>query len=233
MKKIGLVLFLLTLAAGVLISNLFSLGRVSGEAFDISLKFGSTKGSGNIVREARNVSGFRGVDVGGVFQVEITAQKEFSVEVEADDNLLPMITTEVRGGILHIHTNKKISTGNPLRVRISAPDLEQLEVSGAANVSMKDLNNANLVVDSSGASKVQIVGVTKRLEMDVSGATRVEASELKAVDARIEASGASNVQVNVSGELKADASGASKIAYTGSPSNVQNKTSGASSVHPK
>ncbi|MBK6724507.1 MAG: DUF2807 domain-containing protein [Acidobacteria bacterium] len=78
------------------------------------------------------------MDASGVFQVEIVAQKDFSVEVEADDNLLEFIKTEVRHGALHLETTRKLSTSNPIRVRISAPDIEAIESSGAANIVVTD-----------------------------------------------------------------------------------------------
>ena len=233
MKKIGIMLFLVTLAVGLVLSNVFSFGRASSNFFNFSLNFKGVKGSGNAATEHRDLADFQAIDVGGVFQVEITAQKDFAVEVEADDNLIGLIRTEVRGGVLHINTEKKISTRNPIRVRISAPDIERLDVSGAAKVTVDNLKNSSFTVDSSGASKIVLAGESSKLNIDVSGATKVDAENLRSETALVEASGACHVSVNVTGELKTDASGASKIVYTGSPANVIEKSSGASSVRSK
>lgn len=230
MKKIGFCIFAGALVVGLVVSNLFSFGRVSDKFFNFNFSFKGEKGSGRMASEVRDLSGFKSIDVGGVFHVEITAQKDFAVEVEADDNLLQFIRTEVRNGSLHIETEKRLSTSNPIRVRIYAPDIDNLDVSGAANVAIKDLKNTGLTIDSSGASKIKVAGETGKLTIDVSGATEVNASNLKTENANVEASGASAIDVNVSGELTADASGASKINYSGSPRNVQKKTSGASKV---
>ena len=186
-----------------------------------------------MVTEKRDVAGFTAVDVGGVFKVEIIAQKDFAVEIEADDNLLPFITTEVEGGVLKIKTEKRITSHNPIRIRISAPNIEKIKSSGASNVTIANLKNSTLSIDSSGASKIYVEGETSKLTIDVSGASKINAENLKAVDANIEASGACHVDVNVSGELKSDASGASRIVYSGTPTNIQKKTSGASRVSPK
>jgi len=233
MKKAGLIIFATALIVGLIVSNLFSFGRVSDKFFNFSLNFKGVKGSGQTAADARGLSGFKAVDVGGVFEVEITVQKDFSVEVEADDNLLQFVTTEVRGGTLHIGMDKKVNTSNPLRIRISAPDIDHLDVSGAANVTVNDLKNTGLSVDSSGASKIKIAGETAKLTIDVSGATKVDAENLKAENASVEASGASHIDVNVTGRLTADASGASKISYSGSPTSVEKKASGASKVSPR
>jgi hypothetical protein len=233
MKKIGIMIFVVALVVGLVVTNMFSFGRVTGSFFNFSLGFGGVHGSGNVATDKRSVSGFRGVEVGGVFQVEITAQKDFGVEVEADDNLLPLIRTEVVDGVLKIETERRLSTSNPIRVRVYAPDIDKLEISGVANVTVNDLKNSGLSVDSSGASKIKIAGVTDKLTIDVSGATKIDAESLTAVNASIDASGASHVNVNVTGELRTDLSGASKVVYSGTPTNIEKKTSGASSVSQK
>jgi hypothetical protein len=233
MKKIGIMLFLVTLAVGLVISNLFSFGRASSSFFNFSFNLKGVKGSGNSATEVRDLKGFQAVDVGGVFQVEITAQKDFAVEIEADDNLMGLIRTEIRDGVLHIETEKKISTRNPIRVRISAPDIDRLDVSGAAKVTVDNLKNSSITVGSSGASRILLGGESSKLNIDVSGATKVDAENLRAGSATVEASGACRVSVNVTEEIMANASGASKITYTGSPKNIIERASGASSVRSK
>lgn len=233
MKKIGIMVFVVALVIGVTVGSIFSFGKSSGRFFNFSFNFKGVKGSGNTATDARNASGFKGVDVGGVFQVEITAQKEFGVEVEADDNLLQYIKTDVRNGVLYIETSKKIAPIGPIRVRVNAPEIEHLDVSGVANVTANDIKASEFGIDSSGASKVKVSGEAGTLTVDVSGATKIDAENFQVGDANIDASGASGVTLNVSGELKADASGASKILYTGTPSRVVKSTSGGSRVSPK
>ncbi len=233
MKKIGILIFVVALVAGVTLANITSYGKASGNFLKFSMNFGAERGSGNVASEKRDVSGFKSVDVGGVFQVEIVAQKEFSVEVLADDNLLPLIRTSVDGNTLHIDAERRISPSSPIHIRISAPDIEKLQVSGVANVTMSDVKNSTLAVDTSGASKIAITGETAKLTIDVSGASKIDAENLKAIDASIDASGASKINVNVSGELKSDLSGASKVTYTGTPTNIVTKKTGASGVSPR
>ncbi|MBK8302740.1 MAG: DUF2807 domain-containing protein [Chloracidobacterium sp.] len=233
MKKIGILIFVAALVIGLVVSNMFSFGRATGNFFNFSLNFKGVKGSGNMSAEDRSISGFHGIDVGGVYQVEITAQKEYSVRIEADDNLLPLIQTEVNDGILKIESERRISPKSKIRIIIGAPNIDKLEVSGVANVTLNDLKNSDLTIDSSGASKIKLTGETAKLTVDVSGATKIDAETLTAGNANIEASGACNVTVNVSGELRADASGASRIIYGGSPTNIIKDTSGASKVSPK
>ena len=231
MKKLGIIIFVVALILGVVFSNLFSFGKASARFFNIS--FNAVAGSGVAATETRNLSDFTGIDVGGVFQVEVTAGKEFSVTVEADDNLLPYVKTEVRDGVLRISSNERLKSSTQIRVRVSAPEIESINASGASKVSVADLSSSELRVDTSGASKVNMAGETATLTIDVSGASNIDAANLKAENATVDASGASKVEVFVTGKLVSEASGASKIAYSGNPTSVTKDTSGAGKVSQK
>jgi hypothetical protein len=234
MKKIGIIIFIIALFIGLIFANIFSFGKTSARFFNFKFSIGSEKGSGNVAKETRNAMDFSQVDVdGGIFQVEITAQKDFAVEVEADDNLLPLIETEVRGNVLKIKSSKRIESRNPIIVRISAPNIEDLDASGASKVNLTNLSNENLQIHTSGASKVKVEGTTANLEIKVSGASKIEAENLQSENVSVKASGASNVSVSVSGDLKVNASGASNVSYSGTPKNLDRKTSGASNVRQK
>ncbi len=234
MKKVGIIIFIAALVVGVVVANVFSFGSVSAESFNPSfLNFSfkrGVKGSGNIATDTRNIRDFKSIDVSGVFNVEIVAQKDFGVVVEADDNLIPLIKTEVRDGVLEISTDERIKSKSRMTVRISAPNIEKIEASGATKVSLSEVMNSSLTIDTSGASKINVSGKTDLLNIDVSGASKIDAENLAVANAVVDASGASKVMVNVSGELKADCSGASSVEYSGTPSNIEQKTSGASKV---
>ncbi|HEY8563330.1 MAG TPA: head GIN domain-containing protein [Pyrinomonadaceae bacterium] len=233
MKKIGFIFFIAAIIIGVTFANFFSWGKASARIFNFSVNFGGVQGTGSLRSEKRNVAGFKSIEAGGIFEIEIVAQKEFSVEVEADDNLLQYIRTEVNGGTLEISTDKRISPKNAIRVRIAAPDVESLRVSGASKLSLTNLKNDSLRIEASGASKLIVDGVTKNLEIELSGASKIEAESLKAENVNVDASGASSASVNVAADLKADLSGASNVTYTGNPRNLEKSTSGASSVRGK
>lgn len=222
MKNLSLLVFAAALAIGL--------------AFSISCGFSSLRGvqgSGTAKTETRTVGNFTKIDVGGAINVEVAVQKDFSVVVEADDNLLANIKTETSGDTLKIYSENSISPKTRINVKISMPKLEKLDVSGASNGIVTNVNADSLDLKASGASKIKIEGIAKKLNADASGASTVDAENLKAEDANVEASGASSSIVNASNELKADASGASKITYVGEPKNLKQNSSGGSSVNKK
>jgi uncharacterized protein YfiM (DUF2279 family) len=230
MKKLGIIAFICALIVGAVFANVFSFGKFSVNIFSFSR---GITGSGNLQTEKREVSEFKAINVGGVFKVEITAQKDFDVQIEADDNLLQYIKTETDGETLEISTEKRISTRNPIIVKIGAPDIENLEVSGASSVSLGNLNNDSLKVNLSGASNVKTEGFTKNLKIELSGASRINAENLQSENVSVDASGASKADVFASTKLEADLSGASKVTYSGSPKDLFKKTSGASCIKEK
>src|SRR5437764_1120627 len=91
---------------------------------------GKTTGSGTTKVEKRNVPAFTSVKISGAYDVEIVAQKEQSLEVEGDDNLLPLVKTEVSNGVLDIGNEKSFSTRGKLRLRLSVPQLDGISTSG-------------------------------------------------------------------------------------------------------
>jgi len=229
MKKLALIVFIVALVGGVILANLSAFGRIGAKNFDVSFNFGRVSGSGNVITQTRDVRDFSSISVSGIFKVEATAQKDFSVEVQADDNLMQFIKTEVHGGVLHIEAEKGLKATGPIIVRVSAPGFDNVEASGVTNVSVKDLKGERFGVDTSGKSHVTVDGSAIDLDIDISGASDVDAGSLAVETATVDASGASSVTVNVSKQLNADASGASKIYYTGN-ANVNKSTSGASRV---
>jgi len=216
MKKIVCLLALALLAAGCGVPHFGAKNK--------------TNGSGTPKVEKRAVGPFTAVDISGAYDVEIVAQKETSLEIEGDDNLLKLVKTEVKNGTLFISSESGFSTRRAIRVRISTPDIQGLTSSGANQIKITGVKSENFVVETSGASKIFVAGEAKTVEIEMSGATRVDASELRAARAKVSSSGASRASVYATEEVNADLSGASNVTYYGAPKTVNKEVSGASSV---
>lgn len=223
MKKFSFSVFAAALTAGLLFSGC----RFAG------FNGGGVQGSGTAKTEQRNVSGFSKIDAGGAVHLEITMQKDFAVSVEADDNLLSLIKTETSGDTLKIYSESGISPKTKFNVKISMPELKDLDLSGASTAVASGVKTDSLEIKASGASKIKIDGEAKELNSEASGASGIDAEGLTVENADVEASGASSSTVSATNELKVDASGASTIYYTGEPKNLNQKSSGASSVKKK
>lgn len=228
MKKLGFLVFI-----AAIVGSLALVWAITGKSvIGQSSIFSKIKGSGNIVTEKRDVKNFKGVHAGGAMQIEIAVGKDFSVELEGDDNILPLIKTEVRGDTLHFERTERRGSISHSRLiaRITMPELNDLDISGASSANVTGVKTEGLKIDASGASKIEISGEARELIISVSGASKVMAENLKSERAKVEASGASKALIYASEAVDADASGASRIVYSGNPKSVSKDSSGASSV---
>lgn len=214
----------------VLFLALMMLALLGGCKFD---DFKSTAGSGKMKLEKRNVPAFTAVDISGAYEVEIVVRPEQSLEVEGDDNLLALIKTEVRNGVLRIDNEEGFSTNHKLLVRISVPSLAGISTSGASDIVASNVKSDAFMIDASGAGKLQISGETKRLDVNMSGAGELDAKDFRAERVSIDSSGAAQADVYASEELTANVSGAGDVSYYGNPKTINQDRSGGGTISKK
>jgi len=212
--------------------------------------FTGIKGDGNVVKQERQLDSFSALDVGGAFKVFLTqGDKEFAI-VEADENLLDVITTEVRGRTLVIKTSEDIRDSEALNIYLTFKDLEELEISGACHLTGENKMNfgdldmdcsgasdidiklgaQNLTMDLSGASQIEIYGSAESVDLDLSGASHLDAYDLEVEIYNADISGAAHAKIFVSKELSAEVSGAASLKYKGDPMIKDHDVSGAASM---
>ena len=189
-------------------------------------------GSGQRQKQRREIAPFTSISTEGAYEIEFEAQKPVSLEIEADDNILPLITTEVSNGVLRIRSKTGFSVNKPIRLKITAPNLEGLSASGAGKIEVSGLQNEKFELDSSGAPTIKISGETKALEINANGAGKIDAHKLRALKADVESNGVAKVEVFASEELKATVSGPSQVVYSGDPK-VTKSVNGPGSVEKK
>ena len=185
-------------------------------------RFAEISGSGKRELQKRNVGSFTSISTEGAFMIEVTCQKDVSLEVEGDDNVLPLITTEVGSNILRIKNTKNYSTSEPVKFKISVPNLEGLSVNGAGHIEIKNLNNDKFEIDTNGAPTVVVSGNTKVIDVGANGAGKVDAHNLHASRGVVDSKGVATVDLDVADQLDVTISGPAKVTYKGDP--VVNKT---------
>ena len=190
-------------------------------------------GSGTAKTESRSLAGFKKIRAENAINLDITVQKEYKVSVQADDNLLPSVTTEVTGDTLVISLKDKVATKTKINVTISMPELTDLDLTGATTCTATEVKTDKLEVDATGASKIKLAGEVNTLKAKAVGASGIDAETLRAAKVEAESDGASSVSVSASNELKADASGASSITYIGDPPELKQNVSDVSTIKKK
>ena len=152
------------------------------------------------------------------------------LEIEGDDNLLPLIKTEVKNGVLEISNEKSLSTRNKIRVRISIQQLNGIETSGASDIVATNVKSDQFKIDTSGASDLKVSGEAKSVSIDSSGAGNIDTKDLHAEKVNVSSSGAATAEVYATEELTASVSGGGNIDYYGNPKTVKEDKSGAGTI---
>ncbi len=190
-----------------------------------------TRGSGNIISQAREVEPFQEVQVVGAANVIHVTAIDAGCEIEADDNLLPIITTTVENGVLKIEFKGSVQPTQGVKIRLAGTPLRRFSLAGSGNFTTKQVDAEQFEFSVAGAGSGKLSGQTKQLSIQVSGAGKVVAPALVADAATIEISGAGSADVHAATTLKVSVSGAGTVTYSGNPQ-ISKMISGAGDVRP-
>lgn len=208
-------------------------------------------GNGQMTRQSREVSSFKGIHSGGILKVYLTqgAQK---LELEGESNLLDLVETAVEGGhlLLKMKPGVTFNTKSEVKVHISTPELEEIELSGAGSVTTDsvfksndlvivlsgvgemdmNLESQHVVTNLVGSGKILLRGKTARLEATCSGAGQIEAQDLEAGEVEATCSGVGSVKVFPVQSLNATVGGVGNIYYRGDPASIKTKEGGIGKI---
>lgn len=122
-------------------------------------------GSGPVITEQREVGEFTGVNNTGSFNVYVTKADSFSVEVVAQESLIPIIETYVSGGTLIVETesNSCFKSSAPVEVHVSLPETEVLTLTGSGWVFADMLTSAEVEISNSGSGYMEIDSVISEI----------------------------------------------------------------------
>ncbi len=210
--------------------------------------------SGSDNRKSFQFEDFDEVKLISMFDFEIEKQDTYSVSLEGDEADLEEVYLSQNGDELQIRYRKDwdwwkdARKKDRIKIYITMPKLEHLDISGACDGKVWNFNNADISFDITGASEVwadispeyfgaditgaselTLVGTASELEVDLTGASKLDAFDFRVEDVDVSATGASSAKVYAENELRANATGASSIRYRGSAS-VNSDSNGLSSV---
>nr|WP_294904748.1 head GIN domain-containing protein [uncultured Lacibacter sp.] len=238
-KKMIYGAFLLLISSGILLSSC-STRRV--------------KGNGDIVKQERKESSFNAVKVSGAFDVYFSQSDEQEIQIEADENLMRYIETNVEDGVLRIRTKNGINLRptQDMKVYVKAPKYRSVSIAGSGNlvaetninlnekirlsiagsgdIRLQELNAPQVDVNISGSGTAEGHGSTRDIDIDVAGSGDVKMSGLKAENAKISIAGSGNVWVFASMKLEVKVAGGGDIHYYGNPTDIKSKLAGSGNL---
>lgn len=234
----------MTTLVKILILFLFTL-FLSSCGLDINFgDFGNgVKGNGEIVAEDRNTANeFTKISAQEGLMVYVTQADEYAIRVEADENVIDLIGTDIRDGRLKIHAIENIGRATK-NIYVSMPKITSLKSSSGAHLSSEnEITSNELIVDGSSGAHINLNVDTNEIDIDASSGanlklrgsadeTNIDASSGGNINAKnletdycdADASSGGNLSIHVKKNLDANASSGGNISYSGAAKVKHNK----------
>ena len=211
-----------------------------------------------IVKESREVQDFEEVAMEGHGDLVIVQGDAETLEIEADEEMLPKLKTEVRGrrlvlgyrnwwdwltppwGGSPIHYTVTMKTvrgvtisgsGTVTAGEIRTDDL-RLEMSGSGRGTIDRLDAETLGMRVSGSGRLEVgSGQVREQEITISGSGSLRAEELISDEADVRISGSGNIRLHAEKTLNVHISGSGEVRYRGQPV-VSQRISGSGTIAP-
>lgn len=198
-------------------------------------------GSGPVVTETRNNSGFSGVNLSIDATVNITEDSMYSIEVMAQQNILDLLKTHVDGSTLCINYGPHVNVipTKDVTINVHMPSVSSLNVSGSGDINAtQPFSCGNLSMDVSGSGSINLnkvdaqsinanisgsgkvtvnSGSSNNVTSKISGSGKVNLMDVMANAVSTNTSGSGTTRVFATQTLNAKISGSGDVYYKGSP----------------
>jgi hypothetical protein len=207
------------------------------------------RGSGNLAATTRPVSDFNAIRLDGAGRLVITQGMTESLEIQAEDNLIDELTSQVEGGTLVLGYRdrpwrRSILPTRPIVYTLVVTDLTKLTLNGAGDIDLQSLQTETLVLEINGAGNFKIVdltagslsvnlagtgsitvsGTVAKQEVILDGAGSYQAGDLQTRSTAIEINGLGSGTVWATETLDISIKGGGSVSYYGSPTVTQEIT---------
>lgn len=176
------------------------------------------QGSGDVQSEERTVAGFDTILLEGGGRIFVDVSETESLTIEAEDNLLPLLSSEVIGGRLELRTSESISPTRPIIYTIGAAAFEGISIVGSGDLVATNLDCASFDASIAGSGNFDLTGQCDRLDLSIVGNGDFAGEAFEVGTADIDISGSGDVVVNAVDELVVRISGSGDVEYLGDPS---------------
>jgi len=182
----------------------------------------------------RGFKDFKKLIIKGELKVDITKGDHYEVKLIGKERELKTVTMEQVGEILDISTSKK-RRGSPVRLQITAPDLERIDLEYTDDVRITEFDGKKLDVFNEGKREVKvhvrvdslylnfkrnksdIRGEGKFLKVKLDQRAKMDAEHYTATNAYVQAKNAGNIRLEVVDTLQTDIIQSSRMVYDEDP----------------
>lgn len=214
--------------------------------------FNGVKGDGNVVTNKRKISNdFVRINASRGMDVYITKSKRISLEVEADENLHELITTEVKNGTLYITTTKNIWGGSTKKIHLAADFINEISVSSGAEVYSENTYSSDKLVlnatsgaqtkmelkvddlrcESTSGAEMKLSGEATNFTVSSTSGSNINAYSLTARNCDAHATSGANINLKVTETFVGKATSGANIRFKGHPKRVDKNNNSGGSVN--
>ena len=201
---------------------------------DISISFGDdvskVKGDGKPATETRAVAAFTAIEATGVGRLKLLVGEADSLKISADENILPLIKSEVKDGVLVLSTTGATRSKTDIIFEATAKTIKRLENSGTVSINASGFNGGDLSVATSGVGSIALSGRVDSLKVELSGVGSLEADELTADRVTTNLSGVGSAAVRAQKSIHGSVSGIGSLTWKGTATEVSTNVSGIGRV---
>lgn len=218
----------------------------------ISIKdSGSSVEAGELKKESRKLGEFRELHTSGGIDIEYIASDSAYIELEAGENILPNVKTDIYNGILKISIDNEAGSphvsadnrtihvrgkncimegGNTMKAKLYAPSFEVYKAAGAVDFKADSIESDRFSIQLAGASDVKIKNLTcNDLNVETAGASNFELTINNAKRTKIRSAGKSDAVItfNNCDYASIDIAGASDMKLKGTLNTLDRHIAGA------
>ena len=201
---------------------------------DISISFGDdvskAKGNGKPATETRAVAAFTAIEATGIGRLKLLVGEADSLKISADENILPLIKSEVKDGVLVLSTTGATRSKTDIIFEATAKTIKRLENSGTVSINASGFNGGDLSVATSGVGSIALSGRVDSLKVELSGVGSLEADELTADRVTTNLSGVGSAAVRAQKSIHGSVSGIGSLTWKGTATEVSTNVSGIGRV---
>jgi hypothetical protein len=189
---------------------------------------------GRVVTVDRSVSDFNVVDLATFGDLYIEQGDQESLRIEAEENVLPNLETEVSGHTLKIKSRPNILVFRPVKFYLTVKKLDAITISGSGDIYMPRLTGEELTLNIDGSGEIRLGQLTARqvrVQIDgsgdvtiaggkidrqqvaISGSGDYEARNLTSSQAEVQISGSGSTVLRVGDRLAVNISGSGDVQY--------------------
>jgi len=209
-----------------------------------------TSASGEIISKSYDISDFENINLIGSGNIFLTQGKEYSLNIQADKNIIEKLNVEVQGDTLKIgDVGFLLFNINPIKIYITMPEVTSVRIGGSGSIQTQNTINSqdlSLIVDGSGKINTNLnveklstkilgsgsatyIGKANEHNIKIEGSGSIKAFDLTNKITNINIIGSGSTQVSPTDNLNVKISGSGSVKYQGNPT-IDQSISGSGSV---